>query len=276
MLSPDRQLTEVDFVAFDLETTGLYPVANHIVEFGAVRFRLDGGESAHFSQLVNPGGEIPPRATEIHGITDAMIQAEPSVSEVLPEFFDFIAVPDALLLAHNASFDVGFLTFAAAKLGVDLPPNPVLDTLQLARMCIRGARSYRLEHVAVHLRVAETEDHRALSDSRLLMSVFCKVVNRARKLRVVRDLLHICPPVDLERSQTFPIAPPPGFEQLNDAIEHGRPVVIVYDGGSKGSVQRTITPRAVLESNGRAYLIAYCHIDQMEKTYRFDRIREME
>ena len=165
MLPQDQPLSEVEFVAFDLETTGLFPVVNRIVEFGAVRFALDGRELGTWEQLVDPECPIAPEVTDIHGITDAMVRGQPTLAQALPAFLDFLGGTDAILLAHNAMFDLGFLNFAAAKTGLTLPTNPVIDTLDLARTCFRGAPSCRLEDLVVHLGLAESEDHRALSDS---------------------------------------------------------------------------------------------------------------
>jgi len=124
-------LPDAEFVALDLETTGLYPVSCRLVEFGAVRFKLAKGELLRFEQLVDPECPIPSEATRIHGITDAMVRDMPTVAETLPIFLGFLGGPETVLLAHNASFDLGFLSFALAKLGMPFPPNPVVDTLDL-------------------------------------------------------------------------------------------------------------------------------------------------
>jgi DNA polymerase-3 subunit epsilon len=275
MLPTDRPLTELEFVAFDLETTGLFPVVNRIVEFGAVRFRLDGRELGTWEQLVDPECLIPPEVTDIHGITDAMVRGQPTLAQALPGFLDFLGGTDAILLAHNATFDLGFLDFAVAKMGLDLPSNPVIDTLDLARTCVHGAPSCRLEDLAVYLGLAESADHRALADSRLVRELFTHVTGRMAWQRTVADLFRLSPPVTPEDCRTSVIEPPAGFEDLAVAIAEQRTVVIVYDGGTRGPADRTITPRVMLQSNGRQYLIAYCHASEMERTYRLDRIREI-
>src|SRR3990172_4043123 len=86
-------LSDAEFVAFDLETTGLYPVSCRIVEFGAVRFKLAKGELHHFEQLVDPECPIPGDATRIHGITDAMVHGMPTVATTLPIFLVFLVGP---------------------------------------------------------------------------------------------------------------------------------------------------------------------------------------
>jgi DNA polymerase-3 subunit epsilon len=273
MESSDQPLSEVEFVAFDLETTGLFPVVCRIVEFGAVRFRLDGTELDRFEQLVDPECLIPSDATDIHGISDAMVCGAPKVAEVLPRFIEFLGGPDTITLAHNATFDLGFLGVALTKLGQPFPPHAVVDTLDLARTCLRGPYSYRLEDVALYLRVAESEDHRALSDSLLLAAVLQRIVQRTRRLQTVAGLFELSPPLSFDAAGG-PLDPPPGYEDLALAIERERIIVMIYDGGTRGPVRRRVTPRALLETSGRCYLTAYCHADQIEKTYRLDRIRE--
>jgi len=268
-------LSDVEFVAFDLETTGLFPVSCRIVEFGAVRFRLDGRELGHFEQLVDPECSIPRSVTRIHGITDAMVRGKPTVPEVLPKFLGFLGRPDTILLAHNAPFDLGFLGFAMAKAGIAFSANPVVNTLDLAQTCVCGSYGYRLVDLAIHLRIADSEDHRALSDSRLVAEVFRQMVSRSRALRTVEDLFRSSRPLGPGDTGVSAMEPPVGYEDLALAIEEQRTIVMIYEGGTKGIAHRRITPRALLQSGGRAYLTAYCHIDHIEKTYRLDRIREL-
>jgi DNA polymerase III epsilon subunit family exonuclease len=109
MLQDHRCLADVTFIAFDTETTGLFPVMHQLVEIGAIRFRLDGRELATFQLLIDPHIPIPPNVQQVHGITDAMVRGQPIIEHVLPEFIEFLGAPTTLLLAHNAPFDPGFL-----------------------------------------------------------------------------------------------------------------------------------------------------------------------
>ena len=127
----------------------------------------------------------------------------------------------------------------------------------------------------MYLGLAESEDHRALSDSRLAMALLTHMVGRWERLRTVEDLFRLSPPVTADDSRTFPMDPPVGFEDLTVAISEQRTIVIAYDGGTWGAAERRITPRVILQSNGRQYLLAYCHAAEIEKTYRLDRIREI-
>ncbi len=119
-----------DLVVVDVETTGWLADAASITEIGAVRLS-PGRPMAEFSALVNPGAPIPPDITALTGITDAMVGAAPPIAEVLPGFLSFAG--GAVMVAHNAPFDVGFLTAACQDCGLDWPPHAVIDTAVLSR-----------------------------------------------------------------------------------------------------------------------------------------------
>ncbi|MDR2618470.1 MAG: 3'-5' exonuclease [Treponema sp.] len=188
------------FTAFDLETTGLDPQKDRIVEIGAVKFdRL--GLIARFSTLVNPGIPMPPEAGKVNNITDEMLAGKPSLDEVLPDFLRFIR--DTVLTAYNAPFDCGFVNESlkvryekarAAVPGgqgslldsldndaapgsgwtVQSLPNPVADTLAIAREVFPGKRSYKLQELAAELQIPAAEAHRAEDDARLCMEIFIR------------------------------------------------------------------------------------------------------
>jgi DNA polymerase III epsilon subunit family exonuclease len=123
-------MDDVEFSAFDLETTGLHSTFCQIVEFGAVRFRADGTELDRLEQLVDSRCRIPADVTKIHGITDAMVQGKPPIEHALSKFVQFLGSSDTSLMAHNASFDIGFVSIAMGRCGMTLPANPVVDTLE--------------------------------------------------------------------------------------------------------------------------------------------------
>ena len=126
----DEPLREVTFVVVDLETTGGGTDTEAITEIGAVKVR--GGEViGEFATLVDPGRGIPPLITVLTGITDLMVASAPPIGAVLPAFLDF--AENAVLVAHNAPFDVGFLKAACARLERPWPALRVVDTALLAR-----------------------------------------------------------------------------------------------------------------------------------------------
>ncbi len=174
-----NSLAGCEFVAFDLETTGLYSHRHRIVELGAVRFRSDGTELARFSQLVNPGCRMPSDATAVNGITDAMLRHQPSLAEVLPKFLEFLGAPQTILMAHNASFDLGFLNHAVAELALPAPPHRVVDTVPLARALLPGRHNYKLPTLAAALGLRSPQ-HRSLGDAIAVMQVFLELARLSR------------------------------------------------------------------------------------------------
>jgi DNA polymerase-3 subunit epsilon len=187
-------LVDTTFVVLDLETTGLSPDRDRITEVGAVRAR--GGEVlAELRTFVHPGVPIPPAVTAITGITDADVADAPDVTVVLPSVLDFLG--DAVFVAHNARFDLGFLRAAAQRLG--LPPlRPrIIDTAVLARRLIRDeVRDLRLGTLARHLRAPDAPDHRALNDARATLHVLHALIERAGAYGAtsIEDLEQLCGP----------------------------------------------------------------------------------
>ncbi|MBR4157691.1 MAG: PolC-type DNA polymerase III [Oscillospiraceae bacterium] len=155
-----RALTD-EFVAFDLETTGLHQNRDRIIEIGAVIFR--GTECiARFDTFVNPGRALPREITDLTGITERDVFDAPSEAEAIPRFLEFVG--DRPLIAHNADFDVGFVQAACERLG--LPFTPVYaDTLALAQTLLPDLKRYKLDMVAGRLGLPDFRHHRADDDA---------------------------------------------------------------------------------------------------------------
>jgi DNA polymerase-3 subunit epsilon len=266
------ELEEVHFIAFDTETTGLYPVVSRLIEIGATRFNAAGERISVFEQLINPEMPIPPDAQAVNHITDEMVRNKPTVDRVLPAFLDFLDGLDNVLVAHNAPFDLEFIGVDLIRLGLPLPGHMVFDTCALAQTIVPGLTSYRLESLAALLGVTAPQHHRALSDAELAGDVLLALLRRDRRIKTVADLAGIAPPLSFEQVRAFQADPPEGLRDLSAAIQRGLPVEIVYMGGSKGTEPRRVTPRAILRYGGYAYLAAHCHLDGKEKMYRMDRI----
>jgi DNA polymerase-3 subunit epsilon len=272
MPRPDLELEDATFIAFDTETTGLYPVASRLLEIGAVRFDAAGEPISVFEQLINPEMPIPPDAQAVNHISDEMVRDQPTVDRVIPTFIDFLDGLDNILVAHNAPFDLEFIGVDMIRLGLVLPRHLVFDTVLLAQAIMPGLASYRLASLVTVLGVALPQYHRALSDAELVKDVLLALLSRDRRIRTVADLAAVTPPLTFEASRIHQVDPPAGLDLLGKAIAENLQVEIVYAGGSKGSEPRKITPRAVLRHRGYAYLAAFCHLDGKEKMYRLDRI----
>lgn len=157
------RVQDVTFVVFDTETTGLSPEQDRIVEIGAVRFR-NGVVVEERGWLINPGMPIPKRATRVHGITTAMVKNKPSFAEVYPEFQAFVG--DAVLVAHNARFDIAMVRAEAERAGLPTPANVVIDSLKLFRRWYPEAETHKLAALAAYVGIAGGGFHRGDADSR--------------------------------------------------------------------------------------------------------------
>jgi DNA polymerase-3 subunit epsilon len=166
----DTSIQNIIFVAFDFETTGLYPQQDDIIEFGAVKFTVVDGPIAEFRTFVDPNRPVPPDASEISGITTEMLIGQPSLSIVVPQFKHFIE--GTVLVAHNAGFDLSFLRAALAKIPSSDIDNFVIDTQQLAKRAFPGQKSYGLQNLASFLQFPPNQAHRALDDAHMCMKLF--------------------------------------------------------------------------------------------------------
>ncbi len=157
------------FVAFDFETTGLSYNFDRIIEIGAVKFRYN-QELERFSQMVNPEIPIPADASAVNGISDDMVKDAPTGETAVPQFLNFIG--QAILVAHNASFDVAFLRSAMNRWGLGQLKNDVVDTQKMAQKAFPGRSNYKLQLLAQDLKITSLEAHRAEDDSRVCMELF--------------------------------------------------------------------------------------------------------
>lgn len=175
--SEDPPLSEITFVIVDLETSGTAPGKSDITEIGAVKVR--GGEVlGEFASFVHIGSPLPPDIVRLTGITDADLRGAPPISEIFPAFYEFAR--GAVLVAHNARFDMGFLKAACSGLGYQWDFPTPLCTLALSRRIVpkSDTRSYRLHDLA-HLFNAKTEpNHRALYDARATVDVLHGLIER--------------------------------------------------------------------------------------------------
>ncbi len=168
------------FVVFDIETTGFSPVANRIIEIGAVK--VDKGQVAdRFSVFVNPEVPIPYEIEKLTGINDSMVMEAETIETILPQFLDFVG--DAVLVAHNANFDVSFIKENAKRqqLPVDFT---YVDTVGIARMLLTGQAKYTLDAVAKTLKISLENHHRAVDDAECTAEIFMKFIEMLAKEEV--------------------------------------------------------------------------------------------
>jgi DNA polymerase-3 subunit epsilon len=179
-----QPLNLITFVIVDLETTGGSPASAGITEIGAVKVR--GGEVlGEFATLINPQVDIPPFIAALTGITNALVAQSPTLRGVMPSLLEFIG--DAVVVAHNAPFDIGFLTHACVAQGIAWPKPAVVDTARLARVTLKRdeVTNCKLGTLAAFFHSPTTPTHRALDDARATVDVLHGLIERVANLGVV-------------------------------------------------------------------------------------------
>lgn len=183
------QSLEGTYVVFDLETTGFSPIKDKIIEIGAVKVE-NGMIRDHYSTFVNPGVPIPFQITQLTSITDQMVMGSPDIETVLPEFLEFVG--DAVLVAHNASFDVGFIEQNCRYQDIE-PDFTSVDTVALARILLPTLSKFKLNVVAKALNISQEHHHRAVDDARVTAEIFVKFI----------QMLHDMDIYDLEKLNQY-------------------------------------------------------------------------
>lgn len=171
-----RDLKMDTYVIFDIETTGLSVINNKIIEIAGVKMQ-DGKEIDRFAEFVNPHEKIPYHITQLTNITDEMVRDALDISDILPKFIEFIG--DCTLVAHNAKFDIGFVQENCKRLEMPIVTNPVLDTLELARLLFPSMKNHRLNTLSDKFKVSLENHHRAIDDSIALGHVLFHLIQEA-------------------------------------------------------------------------------------------------
>jgi len=181
-------LEEAEFVVFDLETTGLgAKFGDEIIEIAGIRIK-NGKVIDKFSTLVNPCRPISSGATAVNGITDEMVAKAPKITEVLPKFLEFSK--DGVFVAHNASFDMGFLLEKMKQINYRSYRESVLDTLVLSRKIHSAEKSHSLPSIRRRLNVNCESEHRAMGDVAATGEILILFLDILAKdgLRTLKDL----------------------------------------------------------------------------------------
>lgn len=180
----------ITVVAFDVETTGLDPALEEIIEVAAVKFTfsqesglISAKDMGTFTSLIKPSRPIPEFITQINNISNDMVKDAPDPKSTLHKFFRFCGI-NSIMVAHNASFDASFLGRAVRRCGLAMPLNPVFDSLKMIKKIMPEYSSYKLKEIARRLEgqtavaVENSKLHRAEYDCIVLREVFCTCLRK--------------------------------------------------------------------------------------------------
>lgn len=262
-------------IAFDFETTGLYPIKDKIVEIGAVRFNPgDDKVIDTFKTFVNPGMPIPQVVINIHGITDEMVKNAPHEKDALLSFLDYIGATP--LMAHNVAFDVGFLMAAVSIYKLKPPVNTLIDSCELSRMCFKNVENHKLSTLGKSLNIEQDGYHRAMADAMVVMKLYNMCLARLDNKMTIQDIASRTTSGLKFSDYVFDnVELPDDKIGLKQAIDKGQSVGIKYRNNKGDETQREITPFNIYSFLGKTYVSAYCHHCSEDRQFRLDRIYEV-
>ena len=198
-----NQSLDSEYVVFDIETTGLSKKHNKIIEIGAVKVK-DGEVVDTFSEFINPGVPIPYQIEQLTSINDDMVKDAPMYDVIVPRFLEFCG--DDIVVAHNASFDTGFMRMNAEELGLKFD-NTVLDTMTLSHILLPELGKFTLDRVCKELKVVNAHHHRAIDDAEATAKVFFKLLDmlKERDVKNMDDLnvLGSASPDAIKKDRTY-------------------------------------------------------------------------
>ncbi len=188
-MTPDnKDIAEIDFVFFDVETTGLDSKMNRIIEIGAIKMR--GSQIlGEYSKLINPDCEIPAKITEITRISQDMVRNQPVFSEICREFLDFCK--NTVMVAHNADFDRLFLYEEIKRSMYDCLPFDWIDTVKLARVAYPHFQNHKLQTIAKNLEIDTGSAHRAKDDAITCSKIFWNCIEVVMRRMTLKRLVAI-------------------------------------------------------------------------------------
>lgn len=261
------------FIAFDTETTGLYPGYDQLVEIAACRFR-NGEVIDSFQTLVDPQREISQEVIAIHGITQDMVRGKPTSEEAVGMFFDYIGSDP--LLAHNAPFDERFVSFCCHRFNITPPKNQIYDTLQLSRRLFPEFRSHGLASLTDAFEIPHETKHRGMPDVMGARGVFMECLRRLERQGIKSwdefrewygEPISFCP-----EKYSLLVKLPIEYKDLKDTIEKGGKLEVMYEDRDARKTKRIIEPQGLFVAYGNLYLTAYCYLRGANRNFKLERI----
>lgn len=270
-----KNINDVEFTIFDLETTGLEPESgDRIVEMAGVKIR--GKESLDiFQSLINPGKKrISPAAFAVNQISQETLRKAPSIEEIMPQFLDFIS--GTCLAAYNAPFDFSFLSSELKLIKQRLPEGiQIVDVLVMAKRLLPNFGRYSLEFVANSLDINSIQEHRALSDVKITLEVF----NRLNIILIKKGIVDFDQYISLFglNSKLLDNINSAKIARIQQALDLGITLKIKYLNRNNAEfTEREVVPRELTQGRNQVYLVGFCKLRNQERAFGLNNILHLE
>jgi DNA polymerase-3 subunit epsilon len=258
-------------VAVDLETTGLSPLVDKIIEIAAVKIAQDGSISS-FHQLVNPLIEIPEFTIQFHGLTNQDLAGSPTIKKPLKDFWEFVGRNP--IIAHNSSFDLGYLIKASHDFQIEFPPLDVFDSCRYARAVYKGQEqtpeNYKLSTLS-HFFGFNLNHHIALEDTVACLKITagCKTVQTNHEIALGKSFVFRLSNFDSNDCFNFSSR----LNDLKDMVQQKLLLTLDYRGGSKAGRIRPVRPIGLMPLPQGPVLFAECLLTGMNKSFLLKKIK---
>lgn len=258
-------------VAVDLETTGLSPLVDKIIEIAAVKITQE-GEVSTFHSLINPLIDIPEFTIQFHGLTNADVVDAPTIKKPLKEFWQFV---DKLpMLAHNASFDLGYLIKASHDFLLEFPVVSIYDSCRFARAVYKARDNapinFKLSTLCEYFNVPLLH-HVAIEDTFACLKVFAHSTLPDIDLPVMLERSFVFRLSHFQKSECFNFSS--RLDGLKELVQQKALVTLDYRGGSKAGKIRPVRPIGLMPLPQGAVLFAECLISGMNKSFLLKKIK---
>lgn len=256
-------------IAVDLETTGLSPLVDKIIEIAAYKITPEG--ASVFSTLINPDIPIPAHTTAIHNITDDMVAEAPKLALVLDELKEFLG--DLPIVAHNAKFDLGFIVMGLQRESIKLSSALIYCSCKMARITHKEVANHKLGTLVKELNIPLVNHHRALDDAFASLKVFVKSLERLTSENKPEDLkshgfLFSLGDFDELKNEELP----EHLEELNKLVREAAVIEIKYSGGQRKNEFRPVKLTSLLNTPDGNILYARCLWSDMYKSFKLNKI----
>lgn len=249
-------------VALDLETTGLSPMVDRMIEISLIKWNQ--AKIEVYTSFIDPEMIIPEASTAIHGITNEMVQGAPSVICVLQQYREFVG--DLPLIAHNAKFDLGFLIFNLHRHQMSFGENEVFCSCQAAKEAFPALTNYKLSTLTQALKIKLESHHRAQDDAQACLEVM------ARAIEVKPEIKPVFKAQDFAKRRFQDL--PKALEGLSKKVRQGHVIEIRYKGGTHKNQWRPIQCLSLLPLPQGNVLYAKCLLSQHYKSFLLHRVEQ--
>lgn len=272
-MHPSTKIKDLTLVAFDIETSGSYPLDSEICEIAAVKWK-NGQIIDKYSELIKPTKKMSDFIIGIHGITNEMVANSPRIEDKIEEFYKFIQ--GCVIVAHHSPFDMGFIGIEFEKKGFVAPSTPALCTSLLARRIFPESTNHKLQTLVEFFKLEKNQAHRAYDDAISCLNVAMKCFEKVGWEKTLKDLYDIQGRIlSWQNFYLHELKKNPTYKNLIDAVLKDQPVRIIYKAGNVRKDEK-VKVHAVVRSPDGDFIFAHTESDPKVKRFYLSKLLESE